>query len=91
MKPKICIVGSGISALSAASILHEKDQDFVIFEKDDHVGGHAWTVKAGDVDVDVGFQVCNQGLSDRRFFFFSWFFFHYIVFYFNVINHWILF
>jgi predicted NAD/FAD-binding protein len=67
MKPRIAIVGSGISGLSAAHHLHGK-ADITLFEAGDYFGGHTHTV---DVTlptatglqthgVDTGFLVYNE-------------------------------
>ena len=45
---KIAIVGTGVSGLVAAHVLH-RDHDITVFEADGRVGGHANTV---DVEVD---------------------------------------
>ena len=41
---KIAVVGSGISGLSSAYYLSKKHK-VDLFEKDDHFGGHAYTLK----------------------------------------------
>ena len=67
MKPRIAIVGSGISGLSASYHLHEA-ADITLFEAGDYFGGHTHTV---DVTlptptglqthgVDTGFLVYNE-------------------------------
>ena len=67
MKPRIAIVGSGISGLSAAHHLHGK-AEITLFEAGDYFGGHTHTV---DVTlptptgiqthgVDTGFLVYNE-------------------------------
>ena len=67
MKPRIAIVGSGISGLSAAHHLRSK-ADLTLFEAGDYFGGHTHTV---DVTlptshgmqthgVDTGFLVYNE-------------------------------
>ena len=61
---KIAIVGSGISGLSAAYYLSKKHQ-VDLFEKADHFGGHAYTLKIPyednkEVAVDIGFMVFNK-------------------------------
>ena len=40
---KIAVVGSGISGLSAAYYLSKKHR-VDIFEKEDHFGGHSYTI-----------------------------------------------
>lgn len=62
-KRKVAVVGSGISALSAAWFLSQKHQ-VVLFEKQPRLGGHTNTieVKEGDktIPVDTGFIVFNR-------------------------------
>jgi predicted NAD/FAD-binding protein len=60
---RIAIIGSGISGLTAAYLLHE-DHQIVVYEQNDYIGGHANTV---DVElqgerypVDTGFIVFNE-------------------------------
>lgn len=60
---KIAIIGTGISSMTAAWLLH-KDHELTVFEADNRVGGHTNTVKA-DLDgqtwnVDTGFIVFND-------------------------------
>ena len=62
---KIAVVGSGISGLSAAYYL-SKNHHVDLFEKEDHFGGHSYTVeiptnnKNGTISVDLGFIVFNK-------------------------------
>jgi predicted NAD/FAD-binding protein len=60
---KIAIIGSGISGLTAAWLLHTQ-HDVTVFEANDYIGGHTHTV---DVEVhgerhaiDIGFIVYND-------------------------------
>ena len=62
---KIAVIGSGISGLSASYYLSKK-YSVDLFEKEDHFGGHSYTVdipieKKGNkkVSVDIGFIVFN--------------------------------
>ncbi|ESQ80064.1 NAD(P)/FAD-dependent oxidoreductase [Asticcacaulis sp. YBE204] len=61
-RPKIAIVGTGISGLSAAWHLHPH-ADITVFEKDNAPGGHSHSVNIGtDAEplwVDMGFIVFN--------------------------------
>tara|TARA_B100000963_G_scaffold336617_1_gene331840 strand:- start:1679 stop:2917 length:1239 start_codon:yes stop_codon:yes gene_type:complete len=60
---KIAVIGSGISGLSAAYYLSKKHH-VDLFEKDDHFGGHSYTVDINlnekKISVDVGFIVFNK-------------------------------
>tara|TARA_B100000686_G_scaffold1150_1_gene1318 strand:+ start:4525 stop:5769 length:1245 start_codon:yes stop_codon:yes gene_type:complete len=61
---KIAVVGSGISGLSAAYYLSKKHH-VDLFEKDDHFGGHAHTIKIPfenkkEISIDIGFMVFNK-------------------------------
>ncbi|MFX0197613.1 MAG: NAD(P)/FAD-dependent oxidoreductase [Candidatus Hodarchaeota archaeon] len=60
---RIAIIGSGISGLTAAYLLH-KDHQIVVYEQNDYIGGHANTVDVefqGDrYPIDTGFIVFNQ-------------------------------
>ena len=60
---KIAIVGSGISGMTAAYLLHD-EHDIRVFEAGDYIGGHTHTI---DVErnsehyaVDTGFIVFNR-------------------------------
>ncbi len=60
---KIAIIGSGISGLGAAHVLH-KTHEIAVFEKEDRPGGHSRTIHAtgptGTQPVDTGFIVYNE-------------------------------
>ena len=60
---KIAIIGSGISGLTAAWLLHQS-HEITIFEANDYIGGHTHTIDV-DVDgeqlaIDTGFIVYND-------------------------------
>ena len=62
---KIAVVGSGISGLSAAHFL-SKQHKVDLFEKENHFGGHSYTIDIPTQDgkkstpVDIGFIVFNK-------------------------------
>lgn len=60
---KIAVIGTGISGLGAASLLHPH-HDITIYEKNDYIGGHSRTVEVKTKDciipVDTGFIVFNK-------------------------------
>ena len=63
MKPKIAIIGSGISGLSCAYFLRNQF-DITIFEANHYLGGHTNTVTVreglSNIPVDTGFMVYND-------------------------------
>lgn len=62
-RPRIAIVGTGISGLACAHFL-SKEYDVSLFEKDSRVGGHSHTVMVEEgthqIPVDTGFMVYNE-------------------------------
>lgn len=61
---RIAIIGSGVSGLVAAYLLHES-HEVTVFEARDRIGGHVHTVAAEDRNgslhaVDLGFIVFNE-------------------------------
>jgi predicted NAD/FAD-binding protein len=60
---KIAIIGSGISGLVCAYLLH-RDFDISVFEANDYIGGHTHTIDVtraeGLYAVDTGFIVFNE-------------------------------
>jgi len=62
---KIAIIGSGISGLSAAHFLSKRHK-VDLFEKNDHFGGHSYTVEVSEINskdlisIDLGFIVFNK-------------------------------
>ncbi len=59
---RVAVVGGGVSGLSAAWHLHQNVSNIQVelFEAEERLGGHAYTLKVGDVDVDIGFMVFNE-------------------------------
>lgn len=60
---RIAIIGSGISGLTAAHLLH-RQHEITVFEADHRLGGHTHTVTVDAADgphqVDTGFIVFNE-------------------------------
>ena len=62
---KVAVIGSGISGLSAAHFLSKK-YTVDLFEKNNHFGGHSFTVDIKDnnseqlISLDIGFIVFNE-------------------------------
>lgn len=63
MTKKIAIIGSGISGLTCAHLLH-KEHDVHVFEAGDYIGGHTATKTVNhagkDWQIDTGFIVFND-------------------------------
>ncbi len=59
---KLAIIGTGISGLGVAYLLH-KDYDITVYEQEPRLGGHARTIDVptqnGNIAVDTGFIVFN--------------------------------
>jgi predicted NAD/FAD-binding protein len=62
-RPRVAVVGAGISGLTAAYLL-QRDHHVTLFEAQDRLGGHAHThaIQSGgrEVSVDSGFIVLND-------------------------------
>ena len=62
---RIAVIGSGISGLSVAHLLSKKHQ-VDLFEKENHFGGHSYTVEVPTentdefISIDLGFIVFNK-------------------------------
>lgn len=60
---RIAIIGSGVSGLTAAYLLH-KEHDISVFESDSRIGGHTATIdvkhQGRDYSIDTGFIVFND-------------------------------
>ncbi|KAK2455699.1 Cyclopropane-fatty-acyl-phospholipid synthase [Trifolium repens] len=57
---RVAVVGGGISGLVSAYVLVKAGINVVLYEKEDYLGGHAKTVNAAGVDLDLGFMVFNR-------------------------------
>ncbi|MDD9959357.1 MAG: FAD-dependent oxidoreductase [Gammaproteobacteria bacterium] len=62
-RQRIAIIGSGISGLTAAYLIHQ-EHDISVFEANNYIGGHTATIDvqqgAKHYKVDTGFIVCND-------------------------------
>ncbi len=60
---RIAIIGTGISGMVAAYLLH-REHEITVFEANDYIGGHTDTheidVEGRTYNVDTGFIVCND-------------------------------
>ena len=60
---KIAIIGSGISGLTAAYLLHD-EHELTLYEANDYIGGHTHTheleIEGKKWRVDSGFIVYNE-------------------------------
>ena len=63
MKQRIAIIGTGISGLTSAHLLHT-DHDITVFEANDYIGGHTATkdveINGEAFAIDTGFIVFND-------------------------------
>ncbi len=63
MSKRVAIIGSGVSGLVSAHLLHN-DHDITLYEADARLGGHVNTVAVarddGDHAIDTGFIVYNE-------------------------------
>ncbi len=53
----IAIIGAGLSGLTAAKVLEENGEDFIVFESSDRLGGRVKTDEVNGFLLDHGFQV----------------------------------
>lgn len=62
-KPRLAIIGSGISGLATAYFLRN-DYEITIYEKNSYIGGHTNTIsveaKNNTIPIDTGFMVFNK-------------------------------
>ena len=63
MKPKLAIIGTGISGMACGYFLHQ-EYDVHLYEQNEHVGGHSLTAQAEEsgrqIPIDMGFMVFNK-------------------------------
>ncbi|KAH7571445.1 hypothetical protein JRO89_XS04G0054500 [Xanthoceras sorbifolium] len=57
---KVAVVGAGISGLVAAHVHAKSGVEVVLYEKKDHLGGHAMTVTFDGLDLDLAFINFNN-------------------------------
>lgn len=59
---RVAVVGSGVAGLAAAWTLANAGATVVVYEKEEHIGGHAHTfrIEPKNLDVDLGFMVFNS-------------------------------
>lgn len=55
----IIIVGAGMAGLACAQKCSESNQDFLLIEKSDRIGGRVGSLKNNGFVFDIGFQVYN--------------------------------
>lgn len=56
---ELAVIGSGVTGLSAAWMLHH-EHNVTVFEANDYIGGHTNTLMVGEQPVDTGFIVYNE-------------------------------
>ncbi|MEO0060098.1 MAG: hypothetical protein RLZZ312_1745 [Bacteroidota bacterium] len=66
MKPKITIIGAGISGLTSAVMLHRAGFDFKIIEATDCIGGRIKTDIVDGFRLDHGFQVLLTAYPEAK-------------------------
>lgn len=54
---KVAVVGSGVSGLASAWLLHHHGADVTVFERESTCGGHTLTDDSTAWPIDLGFQV----------------------------------
>ncbi|KAK9060114.1 hypothetical protein SSX86_020818 [Deinandra increscens subsp. villosa] len=60
IKMRFGVVGGGLSGLVSAYVLTKAGVEVVLYEKEDHLGGHVKTTIIDGVDLDLGFMVFNR-------------------------------
>ena len=63
--PRVAIIGSGISGLTAAHELNKQGFELALYEREPAPGGHVKTADVDGVKVDTGFIVYNEHTYPR--------------------------
>ena len=50
---EVIVIGAGVSGLSAAKVLADKEVDVLVLEARDRVGGRTWTVKVSQMLIKI--------------------------------------
>ncbi|PON95712.1 FAD/NAD(P)-binding domain containing protein, partial [Trema orientale] len=56
----MAVVGGGISGLVSTCDLAQNDVEVVLYEKENHLGGHANMAAFDGLDLDIGFIGFNR-------------------------------
>jgi len=71
MSKKIAIIGGGAAGTACAWALNRCNQDVLLFEAEDYLGGHAYTHRLEEdgqpIAVDMGVEYLNEKLSPNLF------------------------
>ncbi|KAH7571440.1 hypothetical protein JRO89_XS04G0053800 [Xanthoceras sorbifolium] len=63
---RVAVVGAGISGLVAAHVLAKSGVEVVLYEKKDHLGGHAMTITFDGLDLNLAFIDFNNPLGYQQ-------------------------
>ena len=61
---RVCVIGAGLSGLTAAYRLKQNDIEVKVFEAESQVGGRVQTIKKGDYLIDTGANTLFEGYDD---------------------------
>jgi monoamine oxidase len=59
-RPRVLVVGAGLSGLTTAYRLDRAGVDVLVLEARDRVGGRAWRVAVGDAEFDAGCEALDS-------------------------------
>lgn len=65
-KKRVCIVGAGISGLSAAYELHKKGVEVVVYEKNDFAGGRMSSRRGDNFTFDTGADFLSENYEQLK-------------------------